>query len=173
VRGSNLVRLGGLAAMVGGVLSLASLSLGLLPPFGAVAGFFLVVLAGDITLLLVPVGMLGFHALQRHGYERTGSAGFWLVVAGSLMTALGVAGFLVWGDFLQDTAPVSLKLGPLVLLVGFAVYGMATLQARMLPRWCGVAFVALPVALAADVFMPWGPFASIVVIFGLVWLALG
>lgn len=173
VPGSNIVRLGGLAAMSCGALSLASASLGLLPLFGAAAGGFLVAVAGAVTLLLVPAGMVGFHVLQRHDYGRLGRVGFWLIVVGSLTVAFGVADFFVWGDMLQDAVPLSLKLGPLVLLVGFVVYGVATLRAGVLPRWCGVAFAALPIVLVADVLVPWGPFTSMSITFGLVWLALG
>jgi len=107
---SHLVRLGALATTVGGALCLvSSASFGLIPPSGALTGFVLMVVA----LLLVPVGMVGFHILQGRTYGHVGHAGFWLVVVGSLMTALGMADFFVWGDFLQDAVPVSLKLGPL------------------------------------------------------------
>ncbi len=68
---SNLIRLGALAAVVGGVLFLV----------GPVATLFPV----EIALLLVPVGMLGFHVLQKHSYGRRGLAGFWLVVVGTLV----------------------------------------------------------------------------------------
>ena len=38
------------------------------------------------------------------------------------------------------------------MVVGFALYGVATLRAKVLPRWCGVAFIAaLPVALASSI----------------------
>ena len=52
-------------------------------------------------------------------------------------------------------------------LVGFVLYGAATLQAGILPRWSGVAFiVALPLVVILDLVV-----GSLVV--GLVWLALG
>lgn len=37
--------------------------------------------------------------------------------------------------------------GVLGLLVGLVLYGAATLQARVLPRWCGILFI---------IFMPVG-----------------
>lgn len=161
--------------MVGGVLFLAfpplAFSFAFLasPPFGAYQAAFSLVI---VAVLLVPVGMVGFHILQRHSYGRMGLVGFWLVVLASLVVALGVADFFVWGDFLQDEPPVWLGLGLLILLLGFVLYGVATLQARVLPRWCGVAFiVALPVALAVGVLL--GPFASMFIVFGIAWLALG
>jgi hypothetical protein len=158
VLSSSLIRLGGLAAMVGGVLFLSGVLF---------LAFPLIVVA----LLLVPVGMVGFHVLQRYRYGRIGLAGLWLVVIASLVVAFGVADYFIWGDFLQAMPPVWLGLGLLGLVVGFVLYGAATLQAKVLPRWCGVALiVALPVALALSVPLP---FASMFIVFGLAWLALG
>jgi uncharacterized membrane protein YidH (DUF202 family) len=66
------------------------------------------------------------------------------------------------------------------------LYGDATLQANVLPRWCGVAFVAaLPVSVATSIlggfllratnYMLFYLFSwpSIFVVFGVVWLMLG
>ena len=94
-----------------------------------------------------------------------------MVVIASLLVAVGVADYFVWGDFLQDAPPVWLGWELLGLVVGFVLYGAATLRAKVLPRWCGVAFIAaVPVALALS-----GPlsFASMFGVFGLAWLALG
>ena len=56
--------------------------------------------------------------------------------------------------------------GELGLLVGLVLYGAAILQARVLPRWCGILFIIfLPVGILVGDLQPiWG---------GLVWLALG
>jgi hypothetical protein len=59
--------------------------------------------------------------------------------------------------------------GVLGTLVGLVLYGAATLQARVLPRWCGILFILL---------MPgtilFGAFISGEVLWGgLVWLVLG
>jgi uncharacterized membrane protein YhaH (DUF805 family) len=141
------------------------------------------------ALLLVPVGMVGFHALQRHTYGRIGRAFFWLVVVGSLVVVLGGVVFFILGesgDFLQTSPPlvwVALGLlgmvgGLVSMVMGFALYGVATLQARVLPRWCGVAFiVAVPGALASSIALAWiipaSVFTSVFIVFGIVWLALG
>ena len=74
---SNLIRLGALATMVSGVLLLAAI-------FGGYLGGVLLVIA----VLLVPVGMVGFHLLQRHAYGRMGRAAFWLVGLACVLTAL-------------------------------------------------------------------------------------
>ena len=172
---SKLIRFGGLAAGAGGVLFLAFPLLGyglsgFMHPFFYRVEEALVSLM-VVALVLVPVGMVGFHALQRQSYGRIGLAGLWLVAIASLVVAMGVADYFVWGDFLQEAPPVWLGWGLLGLVVGFALYGAATLRAKVLPRWCGVAFIAaVPVALASS-----GPlsFASMFGVFGLAWLALG
>jgi hypothetical protein len=189
---SNLTRLGALAAMVGGVLFLAgSFVLLVGHPFLYLLGFpvrdypVLYVLYGVssvVALLLVPVGMVGFHVLQRHSYGREALFGFWLVVVGALVAVLGGVVFVTlgkWGDVLQASPPLvwvalgllGLVVGLVSLVVGFALYGVATLQAKVLPRWCGVAVIAaLPVALALSVSLH---FSSMFLVFGLAWLALG
>jgi hypothetical protein len=165
----SLIRLGGLAAMVGGVLFVAAPLLGRYIP-QAMPGFtmetFLVV-----ALLLVPIGMVGFHYLQHRSYGRMGRAGFWMGVVGPLAVALGAASYLWWGSPFGSSLLWLTTIGPLLLLAGFALYGVATLQARVLPRWCGVAFiVALPIALVLSIPLS---FASLFIVFGLIWLALG
>jgi hypothetical protein len=171
MRRSSLIRLGGLATVVSGVLFVVAPLLGgyfpqameSLPAFEA----FLVV-----ALLLMPVGMVGFHALQRQTYGRIGRAGFWVSFLAPLAVAVGSASeVLRWGNvFGFSLLWLALPVGPLGLLVGFSLYGVATLQARVLPRWCGVAFiVALPVALVLSNPLS---FDSLFVVFGLIWLAL-
>lgn len=113
-------------------------------------------------ILLVVVGLVGFHELQRGSYGRIGRAGFYTVVAASLIQAVGLVGFLLGSTALEWLILV----GGLGSLVGFALYGAATLRAGLLPRWCGVALI---VALPASI--PLGEYASL--LFGLVWLALG
>ena len=117
--------------MVGGVMFLAFPLLGYarvsVPFFG---GFFGGMVGG---LLLMPVGMVGFHALQRQSYGRIGLAGFWLVVIASLVVAFGVADYFIWGDFLQKLPPVWLVLGVLGLLAGFVLYGDKQVSHLILP----------------------------------------
>ena len=166
---SILVRLGALVAMVGGMVFVAFPLLG----YVLVPVTFLV-LGGTVGgLVLMPVGMVGFHTLQRQRYGRVGVAGFWLVVIASLVVAFGVADYFIWGDPLQRLPPVWLGLGLLGLVVGFVLYGIATLQARVLPRWCALSFiVVLPMAALALLSIRL-PLAQTSIVFGLAWLALG
>jgi uncharacterized membrane protein YidH (DUF202 family) len=76
------------------------------------------------------------------------------------------------------------------MLGGFMLYGEATLQANVLPRWCGVAFIAaLPVGVATSILVSFQIFSSfratnyedlylfsagsMFEVFGVVWLMLG
>jgi hypothetical protein len=167
---TGLIRLGGLAAMVGGVLLVVA------PLFGRYLPQASSWLAMEallvVALLLVPVGMVGFHALQGRDYGRIGRAGFWTVVAASLAVVLGSASYLWWGSiFGSSLLWLAMPVGPLGLAVGFVLFGVATLQAKVLPRWCGAAFiVAMPAALASSIV---GAFASVFMVFGLGWLVLG
>ena len=129
-----------------------------------------------VSLLLVPIGMLGFHALQKRNYGLIGHTGFWTSVVSSMMVPTGLTGYLRWEDsrLLWLVTPV----GGLGLVVGFILYGVATLQARILPPWCGIAFmVALPAAIALFWIRPWlglGQGTSTTsILSGLAWLGLG
>lgn len=166
----NLIRLGGLAAMVGGALFVAAPLVGRYAP-QAMEGLRLEALL-IVALLLVPVGMVGFRALHGPRYGRIGRAGFWMSILAPLAVALGSASYLWWGSvFGSSFLWLAMPVGPLGLLVGFLLYGVATLQARVLPRWCGVAFiVALPIALASSIPLAFG---WVFIVFGLVWLTLG
>ena len=128
------------------------------------------------ALLLVPIGMVGFHILQMGCYGRIGRVGFWTVVIASIVLGLGVAGRLWW----ENSAPLWLvsPVSTLGLLVGFILYGAATLQARVLPHWCGMTFMAaLPAAIALVWIRPvlgLGEGTSTTsILFGVAWLALG
>lgn len=76
---------------------------------------------------------------------------------------LGLVVLLLGSAALEWLIPI----GSLAVLVGFVLYGVDTLQARVLPRWCGVGLIIdLPVTIALGEI--WG-----FVVFGLLWLALG
>ena len=153
---SGLVRLGGLAAMLAGVVFLVDEILGLMNPAPYLDIMFVV------AMLFVLAGMVGFHALQQGHYGGVGWVSFYAIVVGVLAQVLGLVFLLSGSMALLWLLPVA----TLAVLVGFAIYGVATLRARVLPRWCGVALiVAFPAAIAL------GTYAYFWL--GLVWLALG
>jgi len=158
---SNFIRWGGLAAMGAGLLAIVYGLLGFATSKGDEPGALdiLVILA----MILEVVGLVGFHALQGRNYGRIGRAGLYTTIASIVVFELLLVASLLGGDVGLDWL---VAVGVLGLLVGLALYGAATLQARVLPRWCGILFIIfLPVGILLGDLQPiWG---------GLAWLALG
>lgn len=158
---SDLIRWGGLAAMAAGLLAVVYGILGFATGKGDEPGplDILVILA----MILEVVGLVGFHALQGRNYGRIGRAGLYMTIGAIVIFELLLVASLFGGNTGLDwLVPV----GVLGLLVGLVLYGAATLQARVLPRWCGILFIIfMPVGILLGDLQPiWG---------GLVWLALG
>jgi hypothetical protein len=148
---SDLIRWGGLAAILAGVMSISDILFDFAAP-------------DLLAILLMVVGLLGLHALQKNNYGRIGRVGLWTVVVASSGQVLGKvvvwlgSETLIWMAF-----PVAYVAVP----VGLVLYGAATLQARMLPRWCGLELIIIPpitLILGDD-------YGSILL--GPLWLALG
>ena len=119
-----------------------------------------------VVLLLLALGLVGLHALQKGSYGRIGWAGFYTALAATgirllvaVADAAGVA-YLLWsgplflalGILLLPVRLVGPPVGLLGSLLGFVLLGLATLRARVLPRWCGVLLIVVePVATAYGV----------------------
>ncbi len=157
----DLIRWGGLAAIGAGVLALVYGLLGFAVGKGDELGplDILVILA----MILEVVALVGFHALQGRNYGRIGRAGLYTTIGSIVLFELLLLVSLFGGDVGLDWLAV---VGMLGLLVGLVLYGTATLQAMVLPRWCGILFIIfMPVGILLGDLQPiWG---------GLVWLALG
>lgn len=116
-----------------------------------------------VALLLTGAGLVGMHALQGGSYGLLGQAGFYIALASLLARALAAGVFLAGGSALQW---ISYPWGTVGMLVGLVVYGIATLRARVLPRWYGLALiVSLPASL------PLAAYGS--ALFGLIMAVLG
>jgi hypothetical protein len=153
---SEWVRWGGLAALGTGALAILYFLLSLAVGKGDQPGPL------DILDILAIV-LLGFHALQGRNYGRIGRAGLYITIGAIVVFEFLILTYLFLGDVgLEWLVPV----GVLGSLVGLVLYGVATLQARVLPRWCGILFIVfMPVGLLLGDLQPiWG---------GLVWVALG
>ncbi len=110
--------------------------------------------------------LIGLHTLQASSYGRIGRAGFLVAFVGLALMLVAVVISIVAGRPIGVVEGM-FRIAILGAFVGFVLYGAATLQARVLPRWSGVALiVALPVSLALG---EYGGNA----LFGLMWLALG
>jgi len=167
---SQLVRRGGFALIVGGVLwGLGETFWGLFVlrsvdpseyPQPIATILWLVVLAGFIAILF---GLPGLYAGQGHRGGRLGSIGFVVLFVGEVLMA-SLAGF---GAFYQRGVaelvveaeaagivveePVMALVGYLAAyllhLMGWIMFGIAALRARVLPRWPVVLAMAAPLLL--------------------------
>jgi hypothetical protein len=117
-----------------------------------------------LAMILEVVALVGFHTLQGRNYGRIGRAGLYTTIGSIVLFELLLLVSLLGGDVVGIDWLAAV--GLLGLVVGLVLYGAATLQARVLPRWCGILFILfMPVGILLGDLQPiWG---------GLVWLALG
>jgi hypothetical protein len=140
---SGLIRWGAIGLMLGGVTWVVLGLSALVGYLQAIPGREDVVLF-VVALLLTAAGLVGLHTLQNDSYGLLGRAGFYIALAAVAARILGAVVFLAGSSALEW---ISLP-GTLGMLVGFVLYGVATVQARVLPRWYGLALiVVLPVSL--------------------------
>jgi hypothetical protein len=139
----GLIRWGAIGLMLGGVMWVILGLSALVGYLQAIPGREDVVLF-IVALLLSAAGLVGLHTLQRGSYGLLGQAGFYIALAAVAARILGAVVFLAGSSALEW---ISLP-GTLGMLVGFVLYGVATVQARVLPRWYGLALiVSMPVSL--------------------------
>jgi hypothetical protein len=166
---SILIRLGGLAAIVGG---LAATILGLLYVLqlrGMVLDFTAKALLkggyeGPVsTMLLVGASsaIAALHFVQRRRYGRLGALASASAIGG---IAMAVIGFLVSGLDSDTAFAVGIPLlttGVVVGSTGIVLLGIVTITARVLPRWCGIALIAGSPPGVAILFMFLAPLAMV------------
>jgi hypothetical protein len=146
------VRGAGIAGAAGGLLFVLDGVADLVSP----ADYPLGVVLGPAVLLLL-VGYLGFHVVQRARTGVPGKLALAMVVPGLLLDAAGKAGIV--GE------PVTV-VAVLTFMAGSVLFGIATYRAGVFPHWCAVAFVLpLPLPLMLE---PGGG-----VVTGLAYVALG
>ena len=127
---SHIGRWGGLAAMVGGALwvvvfaiyALRSSGPGLEPPY---RGFEGLGTPAVISLLLIVVGLVALHTVQRRSYG--GLAGFVLALVGAAVVVVTGASW-----------PVGMA-GGLAFMLGSLLVGAAALVTNALTRWGAIA----------------------------------
>ena len=151
----SLVRWGALAALVSGVFWIVGGLLHLAypqDPPGAL-GHFLNYLGSAIfsgAYLAMLVGLGGLHARQAGLYGRLGTAGFLLAFAGAALAFVGQASSAIFPKdgtlgWLFSDPGFGFQAGILLMILGLVLLGVATLRARVLPRWCGFGIIALVV----------------------------
>jgi hypothetical protein len=114
--------------------------------------------------------LLGLRARQAPRYGWLGAVGFALAFLGSALLCAITVIAIITGDALGEAVLGTIFISGVVgWLVGFPLLGIATLRARVLPRWCGVLLLAyFPLFGFLLSSYGWGGIAL-----GLLWLALG
>ena len=147
VRSSNLVRWGGIAAVLAGLIFIVLLVLtnpqqGLAPDpvFSGLPSTVLFIGA----LLGQMAGVASLHALQRGHYGRLGTVGSLVAFAGFALEFIAFIALSLLGgpsSAVNVVLALLLLLGILAPFVGLVLLGVATLRARVLPRWFGVLLI--------------------------------
>jgi len=129
-----ILRVGGLAALAGGILRIANIVMTTLPQDTLAAVYF-------VTDILLLSGIAGLWFSRRAAIGNGGAAGLAIAVFGILIiraSAFGVGSY---------------TLGALVVLIGLAVYSVDALVRRATPIWAPVCWLtALPPALTAGAY---------------------
>jgi hypothetical protein len=126
------LRIGGYAAIAGGILWFSGLALSSWFHEGGL--FALTIGVGTLALLIALVGLSAFQARQ---YPRLVWAAFIVPAVGAVVSLVGMAGMATMGDvpFIGTWSAWSVwAIGVVTLIVGSALFGMATLRARALSR---------------------------------------
>jgi hypothetical protein len=138
---SDLTRLGGLAAVLGGLLVI----LVLIPIHIINQNSVWVNVTWIPTLVLLAGGVVGLRTRQEGGLGWLGNTGFLLAVIGTVLFTVISLGNVLYKGLLQTTPPelVQVLEGVVVLLMmaGTLLLGIATTKAGVLPRWSGLALV--------------------------------
>jgi hypothetical protein len=163
---TGLIRLSGLAAMVGGVVyTMLGLLLGFRAPL-----FYVLLGIGAMAAIAA------LHTLQRRHYGLSGAVasvtafvGIAMIVVSMPMRALGSA--------MEGAAAISFLVGLLVAFVGILALGVVTVTARVLPFWCGVALIVGGFGFVVELVGDWilgaagtGYFNALVLVVGVPWV---
>ncbi len=156
-----LIRLGGLAAMVGGV---AYAALGLLAPFFEPMFFVLLALGAMVATVAL-------HVLHRERYILPGTLASLTVIIGVVLILGSTLGFT---EGLPWPLPERIfMVSVLVAALGMVALGIAIIAARLLPWWCGVALLVGGFGFVGPMLaLSWTGF-SIGLIAGVGWVVVG
>jgi hypothetical protein len=143
VPASILIRLAGLAAMVGGIVYAG---VGLIEERLAEYLYYVGNIGYGLVAVLLPLGAMAaiaaLHALHRELYGRVGAVVSLTAFLGlALATAALTLGVMSTSPDLDFHFNLVL-IGLLVATVGIALLGGLTIATGVLPRWCGVALIA-------------------------------
>ena len=159
----DLIRWGGLAALLGGALYLAVFGVTVLiydlfaeeakgTFFGAHAFIHML----DVpTFALLLIGAVGVYLRQSGRLGKVGKAGFYLTVAGFGLSVVGGLTIIAVGLTVSDEATLGIldvithPLAMLLYAVGSLIFGIATFRAGVLPRGAALLVALGPIWLFA------------------------
>lgn len=185
---SNLSRWSGLAALVGAVLVVV-LDVVEFVLFGgqpesvaaATSAWIVVQVAGLVATVLTILALVGLYARQAERAGALGLIAFLVALAGEVMIAGDDYGAAFIGPWLAQTAPEVMDVEPsgvlvvgyllnlLLLAVGWLLFGLASLRARVLPRGA-VVLLMVGAVLLIVILMLELPGYSIVLAAALAWM---
>lgn len=164
---SNAVRWLGLLAVIGGICRL------LMTPLELVWGTdstIALIIGGVTGSVFIIVGTAGIYLYQAEKAGILGFIGFFLTMLGNILVCTMVMIALFVNTALQDPQVLEQDLpGPVVPIriimmvainLGYILFGIATLRAKVLPRWGG----ALMILLVLMTFIPYTEY-----LFAVVW----
>jgi hypothetical protein len=178
---ASLIRLGGLAAIVGGIVYAG---VGLIEERLAEYLYYMANIGGGFIAVLMPLGaMAAIAALHALHSERYGLLGALASLAALVGLALAI-GALTVGVISPspdlDRLLQALIIGLLVATVGILLLGLLSVDTGMLPWWGGVALVAgspvgvfltmIPSAASGGTLPLWGAFQALG---GVPWIVVG
>jgi len=149
------LRIGGYAAIVGGILWFVGLAAAsALKEAGSV--FILALAAGSAALLVALVGLSSFQARR---YPRLVWASFVVPAVGAVASVVGVLGMIAFGDgrFIGGWSAWAVwAFGTVTLIVGSALFGIATWRTHTLSRpaagaLAAASLVVVPVIFGLDI----------------------
>jgi hypothetical protein len=145
-----LIRLGGLLAIVGGLAATILGLLYVLQAWGMTLDFTAMALqkghyetpVATILVIGVLAAMVALHIVQRRHYGRWGALAAIAPIAGVAMVVIGFQGSALASDTAFSLGIGLLTVGVLVATIGFVGFGIVTISAGVMPRWCGIAIIA-------------------------------
>ncbi len=180
---SDLIRWGGPAAMMGGLLFIVyAVGTSLIPEdISESTGHALYHVLNAPPNAFLAVGIVGLYLYARRSgrFGKLGAVGFYIC---AVVFALGAVGGLaiIASETMLGGAFVSVldAIHPMVLLlmVGTILFGVATLRAGTLPRGGALMLVVVPLLMIASLFLLGGPewaFTGGMALFGIGWAWLG
>lgn len=171
---SDLIRWGGIGAIVTGVMYAVRggmIQLELIHVEGAVVPAYVVVsvVAAVVAQLGKLVAIAGLYTLLRGRYAwQYGTLGSLTAFVGTLFSLMHPGADPLEGNDFSVFSILALMLS----FVGFLLLGYATMEARVLPRWCGVPFF-LGVPFAPFLTPAFEGIGGPEIILGVVWALVG